>query len=208
MDKEAEVKDLVSDCKKALSRCKKYEDGSLAYISSCKTSSNSLKDVLYGLYQATEKVTKVKTRIAAALNSTSAKSARSRSEEANALTNCSSFTTSVILFVTYTSQNELDAIGTNETIKYLATSISITDTSNSSCSSEDQTSLSSAESSLATVLVKIELRKTQVYTMLEDLTSSTPSKEEIADNVEILPTAIPTQISASASKTTLTMTTA
>merc|ERR1712181_183836 len=119
-DKEAEVKDLLSDCKKALSGCKKYEDQSIAYISMCKTSSNSLTKVLYGLYQATEKVTKVKARIASALNTTTTTTRRKR--EAKALSSCLSLTTSVALFVTYTSENELDVIGTNETIKLLATS--------------------------------------------------------------------------------------
>merc|ERR1711971_164623 len=201
-DKEAEVKDLLSNCKKALSGCKKYEDQSIAYISTCKTSSNSLKNVLYGLYQATEKVTKVKSKIASALNTTTKTTGRRRTREAEALSNCSSLTTSVALFVTYTSVNELDVIGTNTTIKYLATSISITDTSNHSCSQTEKTSLSSAETSLKSTLVQIELRKSQVYTMLQDLTSSTPSKADVAANVEILPVAAPNTTTSSTSMST------
>ena len=154
--KEAEVKDLLSDCKKALSGCKKYEDQSIAYISTCKTNSNSLTKVLYGLYQATEKVNKVKTRIAAALNTTTKTTTTTRRKrEAKALSSCSSLTTSVALFVTYTTENELDVIGTNETIKLLATSISITDTSDQSCSDAEKTSLISAETSLTLTLTKM-----------------------------------------------------
>merc|ERR1712192_384435 len=139
-DKEAEVKDLLSDCKKALSGCKKYEDQSIAYISTCKTNSNSLTKVLYGLYQATEKVTKVKARIASALNTTTTTTTTTlrRKREAKALSSCLSLTTSVALFVTYASENELDVIGTNKTIKLLATSISITDTSNQTCSTSEK----------------------------------------------------------------------
>ena len=109
----------------------------------------------------------------------------------------------VALFVTYTSENELDVIGTNETIKYLATSISITDTTNQSCNEFEKTSLRSAETSLASTLDKIDVRKSQVYTMLEDLTSSTPSTDEVSANVEIIPVAAPNTTVSSTSTTPL-----
>merc|ERR1712181_159200 len=99
-----------------------------------------------------------------------------------------------------------DVIGTNTTIKLLATSISITDTSNQTCSDAEKTSLSSAETLLTLTLGRIELRKSQVYTMLEDLTSSTPSIADVAANVEILPVAAANTTSESTSMSSTTAT--
>ena len=123
--KEIAIKKELAACKSATGTCKNYEDQTISYIATCKTSSNSLKQVLVALYQSKEKLNKVNAKINEALNSTSSRNLH-RGTDGKALEDCASLTVSVSLFVTYSSSIELDTIGTNETIKTVATAISIT----------------------------------------------------------------------------------
>merc|ERR1719352_201639 len=153
--KEIEIKKELAACKSATGTCKNYEDQTISYIATCKTSSSSLKKVLVALYQSKEKLAKVNTKINQALNTTNS-SRRARSTEAKALEDCASLTVSVALFVTYSSSVELDTIGTNETIKTVATSISITSITSTSCTSTEKASLTTAQTSVNTLITKVE----------------------------------------------------
>ena len=105
------------------SACKKYEDKSLAYIATCKTSENALKIILKSLYQAKEKLDKVIYKNEKIKNSTaSTRIAR----EAKSYTTTAELITSITTFTTKSESLDVDQIGTDDTIKSLAKNIAIT----------------------------------------------------------------------------------
>merc|ERR1719397_650427 len=130
-------------------------------------------------------------KINQALNTTNSSSRRERSTEAKALEDCASLTVSGSLFVTYSSSVELDTIGTNETIKTVATSISITSITSTSCTTTEKATLTTAQNSVNTLITKVETRITQIFTMLEDITGTTITNSLILAEVEEIPTVQP-----------------
>ena len=152
-DKEKAIKHAYQACKSATGTCTKYQDQTISYIATCKTSSSSLKKAFVALNQSKDMLTKVNSKINEALDTTSR---RERTEDEKDLEDCASFTVDVALFVTYSSSVELDTIGSNTTIKTLATSISTTSITSTSCTDAEKASLTTAQISVNTLITQVE----------------------------------------------------
>ena len=168
-DKEKAIKQELAACKSATGTCKNYEDQTISYIATCKTSSSSLKKVLEVLYQSKDMITKVNSKINEALNM--------KSSDAKTLEDCASLTVAIALFVNYSKSVELDTIGTNTAIKAEATSISTTNTTLISCTDREKASLKAAQTSVKILTSRVETRITQILTMVEDITGTTATPQ-------------------------------
>merc|ERR1712013_695814 len=170
--KEKDIKKKLTLCKNVFGACKDYEDKSIVYIATCKTSSNALKTILLALYQSKEKLTKVQAKNAKIANSTASSSRAIVISSVELVTKITTFTT-------MSSSVDVDQIGSNATLKSLAKTISSTYVANLTFTAAQISSSMTISVSLTTILLKVESRITEVKTMLSDLTGTTINPSEI-----------------------------
>merc|ERR1712128_314064 len=151
--KEKAIKKKLTLCKDISSACKKYEDKSIVYIATCKTSSNALKKILLALYQSLEKLSKVSSKTSSVTNAT-AKNARL----GFAFDTSTDLLTAMTTFTTLASTLDADMIGSNDILKGLAKNISKTNTKSLSFTSTQITTAKTITVTLTVITVKVNAR--------------------------------------------------
>ena len=172
------MKKKLALCKKVFGACKTYEDKSIAYIATCKTSTNALKTILKGLYQSLEKVNKVLYKNERIKNSTG--SSRTARGAAKSYTTSVTLIQSITTFTTTSSSLEVDQIGTDDTLKELAKNIAITSITTMTFTTIQITTITAYSVTLTVIKVKIEVRIIEVNSMLNAMTGSTQDPTGIA----------------------------
>jgi len=182
-DKEKEIKKKLTLCKDVFGACKKYEDKSIAYIATCKTSKNALTKVLTALYQSLEKLDKVLYKSEKIKNSTS--SSRMEKREGSNYTTSTAIITAITSFTTMASSMDADQIGSSSDLKTLAKNIAITVITTMTFTQTQITTINNQITTITTIRKTVLVRIEEVKTMLGDITGTTPDVNKIS--IETLP---------------------
>jgi len=177
-DKEKEIKKKLTLCKDVFGACKKYEDKSIAYIATCKTSKNALTKVLTALYQSLEKLDKVLYKSKKIKNATS--SSRMEKREGSNYTTSTQIITAITSFTTLASSMDADQIGSNSDLKTLAKNIAITVITTMTFTQTQITTINNQITKITTIRTTVLVRIEEVKTMLGDITGTTPDVNKIS----------------------------
>ena len=160
--KEKVLKKKLKLCKDVDGACKDYEDKSMVYIASCKTSTNALNTTLKVLYQAQEYFTNVSLKTAEIANLTGSNNLRNNE-----------LMESVTQFTIMSNSVDLDQIGLDSTIRELALNISTTSVNNMTFTSDQISTAETLSITMNKITEDLAKRLTEVQTMLVDLTGLT-----------------------------------
>jgi len=194
--KDKEVKSKTKKCTNQFIECKKYEDETIQYIASCKTSGSALQTTLTNLYTAQNRVTSVLNKTAAVATKGNSSTSSSRltqstvvsityttitvSSDTSSFTNASHYMNAMAMFTDVAQKLDTDAIGTDSSISYLATRIASTNTISLSFSTTHITLSTTFTSVLTSVSNTINTRITQVQSMLTGITGTTKNPADIS----------------------------
>ena len=122
----------MNKCRTQFTKCKGYEDSTVKYIASCKTGATALKSALKSLFQAADKIDKVQNKSSSvATKGNSSTSTRQlttivsitytsvtvNTSETSSFTNASEYMNAIAMFSDLSQKTDVDAIGTNTTIR-------------------------------------------------------------------------------------------